>query len=110
MSASDEAKAITIEGATSAKRLTLDSGRQIVIRQDEPEEILEVRSTEGEAVLRVRLTDEGPVICLEGTRLQLRSSETLSLTARRVSIRSEEEMEIRSKDDIRVVGKTIFLN
>lgn len=109
----------------AAKKLQLDSGRYILIRSKEKEELLEIVEG-GEVVVTVRLTNEGPVVTVQGAHLELKSTETLTLEAKEVKIKAEEEasiesmgklkidsskkMDIHSEDDIRVVGKIIHLN
>jgi hypothetical protein len=107
-------------------QMELDSGRQVVIHSNEDGELLEIVEAEGEVILKVRLTDAGPVISVQGTHLELKSTETLTLESKRVRIRAEEVavleskgnleinsskgMGIHSDDEIRVVGKMIHLN
>jgi len=108
------------------KRLELDSGRQILIQSDGKEERLEILEPKGEVVISVRLTDAGPVITVQGVHLELTATETLTLDAKKIKIKAQEEtvveskgvlkidaakkMDIHSEDDIRVVGKMIHLN
>jgi hypothetical protein len=108
-----------------AKELQLDSGRYILIRSGEKEELLEIIDG-GEVVVTVRLSDEGPVVTVHGANLELKSTETITLEAKEVTIKAEEQtsieskgslkidssekMDIHSDEDIRVVGKIIHLN
>ena len=108
------------------RRLQLDSGRQVLILSDENEERFEIVDPDGDVVIKVRLTDEGPVVTIRGAHLKLKSTETLALEAKRVKIKAEEtamvksegslkidsskKMDIHSQNDIRVVGKMIYLN
>ena len=113
-------------GQRNTQQIQLDSGRQVVIHSNENEELLEVVETEGEVILKVRLTDAGPVISVQGTHLELKSTETLTLESKKIKIKAEEEVGVESKgsleidsskeigihsdDEIRVVGKMIHLN
>lgn len=113
-------------GHRNTQEIQLDSGRQVVVYSNENEEVLEVVETEGEVILKVRLTDAGPVISVQGTRLELKSTEALTLESKRIKIKAEEEVGIESRgtleidtskeigihsdDEIRVVGKMIHLN
>ena len=106
--------------------LQLDSGRQVLVHSDEKGELLEIVERGGEVVMAVRLTDEGPIVSVQGARLELRSTESIALEAKNVTIKAEEKavlksegsmdigsskkMAIKSEDDIRVVGKMIYLN
>jgi hypothetical protein len=107
------------------KEVQLDSGRYILIRSGEQEELLEIIER-GQVVVTVRLTDEGPVVTVQGAHLELKSIETLALEAKEVKIKAEEKasiesmgsmkidssekMDIHSDKDIRVAGKIIHLN
>jgi hypothetical protein len=109
----------------TGKKLQLDSGRHILIRSKEHEELLEIVE-QGEVVVTVRLTDEGPVVTVQGAHLEVKSAEALTFEAKEVKIKgqekvsiesmgslkidSSEKMTIHSKDDIRVTGKIIHLN
>ena len=127
---SKKAEVINLERSddkkVSEKELKLDSGRQVLVRSDGKEEHLHIIEREGEVVLTVRLTDHGPIISVQGAHLELKSSETLALEAKKIEIKAEEEavvkskgkleigssqrMDLHSEDDIRVVGKMIHLN
>ncbi len=103
-----------------------DSGRTIALYPDGEEEYLEVIEPSGQLSLKVRLTEDGPVMVLEGARLELKSAKSINLTAKQIAITAEEEasveskgslkigssedMEIHSEEDVRVTGKIIHLN
>ena len=114
------------EGQKSqGKKVPLDSGRHILIRSREKEDLLEIIER-GEVVVTVRLTEEGPVVTVQGAHLELKAAEALTLEAKEVKIKGQEKvsiesmgslkidsskkMGIHSKDDIRVIGKIIHLN
>ena len=127
---SEKAEVITLEQAEVLQgrtiQMQLDSGRQILVHSHEKEEILEIVEPEGEVVMKVRLTDDGPVITVHGASLELKSSEILTLEAKKVIIKAKEEvvveskgsleidsskkMGLRSDEEIRIVGKMIHLN
>ena len=108
------------------RQMQLDSGWQVLVHSDEKEELLEIVEPEGVVVMKVRLTDAGPVITVRGAHLELKSIETLTLEAKKVEIKAQEEavveskgslqiassekLDVRSEDDVRVVGKMIYLN
>lgn len=110
----------------SEKRLQLDSGRQIVVSSADQGELIRIVEPKGEISLTVRLTDAGPVFTVQGACLEIKSTETLSLEAKKIKIHAREEtaidsdgemkidsakkMDIHSDDDIRVEGKFIHLN
>ena len=127
---SKKAEVINLERSeteqSTKKSLQLDSGRQVLVQSDEKEELLEILERGGEVVMTVRLTDKGPIVSVQGARLELKSTETIALEAKKIKIKAQEEvsiesegklkiessknMDINSKDDIRVVGKMIHLN
>ena len=107
------------------KKINLPSGRSISIKID-GEEQLEIFSPEGVLEVKVRLTKEGPTLTLEGGKLDLKASEKITLKAKKVEIKaeddaslesggklkidSEKQMDIRSTENVKVVGKLIYLN
>jgi hypothetical protein len=72
------------------------------------------------------MTDAGPVVTVRGVHLELKSTETITLDAKKVKIHAQEEavvkskgtlkvdsakkMDIHSDDEIRIDGKMIHLN
>jgi uncharacterized protein (DUF2345 family) len=127
---SKKAEVINLEPSeakqSKQRDLQLDSGRQILVHSDEKGELLEIVERGGEVVMAVRLTEEGPIVSVQGARLELKSTESIALEAKKVTIKAEKEavvksegsldiasskkMGIKSGDDIRVVGKMIYLN
>ena len=107
-------------------RMQLDSGRQILVHSSEKEELIEIAAPEGEIIMKVRMTDDGPVISVSGAHLELKSTETIALEAKKIKIKAKEKvvvesnggleidsskkMAIHSNDDICVAGKIIHLN
>ena len=107
-------------------RMQLDSGRQILVHSSEKEELIEIAAPEGEIIMKVRMTDDGPVISVRGAHLELKSTETIALEAKKIKIKAKEKvvvesnggleidsskkMAIHSNDDICVAGKIIHLN
>jgi hypothetical protein len=123
-----EAKVLDAQGGGEqrpARELRLPSGRRLLV-QSVPEEQIEVVEANGTISLRVRLTDSGPVLVLEGARLELRGTQAISLAAPRIDIAAGEratlrsadelcidsagETRIRATEDVRVNGKLIHLN
>jgi len=127
---SKKAEVINLERSekekSTKKSLQLDSGRQVLVHSDEKEEILEIVERGGEMVMAVRLTDKGPIFSVQAAQLELKSTGTISLDAKKVKIKAQVEasiesdgtlkiesskkIDINSEDDIRVVGKMIHLN
>ena len=104
----------------------LESGRHVMVHSDKREERIEITDVDGETVIKVLLTDDGPTISIQGARLELKSTESLSLVSKKVNIKADEEvvieshgglgiktaeeMAIHSDDDVRINAKTIHLN
>ena len=111
---------------SNAKKIVLNSGRQIVAHSKGEVDLLEIREADDRILLEVRLTQSGPVISLKGARLELSAMEEISLDARKINIRSEEEtrlssqgglaidtrgnIDIKSGEDIKLESKVIHLN
>ncbi len=109
-----------------ATRVRLDSGRQVQFQSEGTDDLVEIRGVEGEMLLKVRLTEEGPVLSLSGAKLEMTSTESISLDAKKIHIRAEEQavleskgnldlasskdLEIRSEEDVKVTGKMLHLN
>lgn len=110
----------------SKMRMQLESGRQLMVHSSEKDEFIEIAESDGKIIMKVRMTDDGPVISVSGAHLELKSTETIALEAKKIKIQAEEEAVVESKgsleiesskkigiqsgDDIRVVGKKIYLN
>ncbi|MEN6321583.1 MAG: hypothetical protein ABFD82_22905 [Syntrophaceae bacterium] len=108
------------------KLMRLDSGRQIIVDSSEKEELIQIIEPKGDISMTVRMTEAGPVITVRGAHLELKSTETITLEAKEIKIRAEEEasvtskgslkvasakkMDIHSDDEIRIDGKMIHLN
>ena len=119
MSAKSEEDLEELTEETSDRReIYLREGRTLSIEQSGTDDLVEVRSSSGQVELRIRLTEEGPVLQMESARLQLKASEAVEIESKRVEIRATETVQIASKDevkvdaegDVRVNGKTIWLN
>ncbi|HEX3477336.1 MAG TPA: hypothetical protein VHT91_20075 [Kofleriaceae bacterium] len=119
MSAKSEEDLEELTEETSDRReIYLREGRTLSVERSGADELVEVRSSSGQVELRIRLTEEGPVLQMESARLQLKASEAVEIESKRVEIRATETVQIVSKDevkvdaegDVRVNGKTIWLN
>lgn len=105
--------------------IKLPSGRSVSVKINGEEE-LEIFSPDGKLELKIRFTEDGPSLSLESTRLDLKASENISLQAKNIEIKgkestslesegelkidSEKQMDIRSTENVKVVGKLIYLN
>lgn len=106
--------------------ISLGGGRCLAVCADDGEERVEVRDSGGTALIRICLQDDGPVIHIQGARLELRSTESLALVSKKVRIEAEQDaciesrggldlktakgMRLHADEDVRVTGKTIHLN
>jgi hypothetical protein len=88
--------------------LVLRDRRSVVV--DDDRDLVELRSPDGAVELRIRLTADGPVLQADAARLSLRATDTLALTARRITVRTGEDLDIASDGDVRIAGATIYLN
>ncbi len=104
----------------------LASGWQVLITSNEKDDRIDILANKGDITMTVRLTDAGPVISMQGACLELKSTETLTLDAKKIKIKARDEasieskgtldidaadeMEIKSGQDVRVKGKMIHLN
>ncbi len=117
----------TLTGSqTEFQEIRFDSGRSVTAESAGNEDILEIREADGRMTVKIRLTEDGPVLSVEGARLELKSTESISMQARQVKIAGDEEtivksdgslrmsssddMEIDSKEDLRLNGKMIHIN
>src|SRR5205814_2039624 len=110
------------------KKLFLDQGRSVAVAQDRDgaHQIVEFRDAGGQLELRVKLTEEGPVLVMEGMKVQVNATESFSVKCKdfnveaegetiiaskgELKIKSDGEMNLSSPEDIRVRGKIIWLN
>lgn len=119
MSAKSEEDLEELSEETSDRReIYLQDGRTLRVEPSGTGELVEIRSSSGQVELRIKLTEDGPVLQMESARLQLKASEAVEIESKRVEIRATETVQLASKDeikvdaegDVRVNGKTIWLN
>ncbi|HTM19957.1 MAG TPA: hypothetical protein VL172_05605, partial [Kofleriaceae bacterium] len=103
------------------RELSLSGGRTLRATDD----VVEIRAASGQLELRVRLTEEGPVLQLEGVRVQMKA-EDVQVDCKQFKVHATEgmrlatdgELDITSEKDTRVTspaevfvkGKMIWLN
>ncbi len=103
----------------------ISRGRSVAVSQEGLDDVVEIRAASGAVELKVRITEEGPVLSLEGVRLQMKSAgdidvecETFHVNAKKVDIDSKGTLEMKSEEDlkieltaeVRLNGKMIWLN
>jgi hypothetical protein len=115
-----------LEAREDEKKLFLDQGRSVAVGREGAHQVVEFRDAGGQLELRVKLTEEGPVLVMEGMKVQVNAAESFSVKCKdfnveaegetliaskgELRITSEGEMNLDSPDDIRVRGKIIWLN
>ena len=107
------------------RELQLREGRTLALASADGQELVEIRGPSGVLELRIRLTEQGPVLEIETVHLSLRAAESVDIdckdfnvSADRVGLRSEGEMTLSGKADVRVdadgevhvQGEMIYLN
>jgi hypothetical protein len=108
------------------KKLFLDQGRSVAINRDGTHQVVEFRDASGTLELRVKLTEEGPVLIMEGMKVQVNATESFTVKTKdfkveaegetliaskgELKIHSDGEMNIDSPEDLRIRGKIIYLN
>jgi hypothetical protein len=115
---SEEELEARTEETSDRREIYLREGRTLSVEQSGPDELVEIRSSSGQVELRIKLTEDGPVLQMEAARLSLKASEAVEIESKRVEIRATETVQLTSKDEIkveaegevRVNGKTIWLN
>ena len=120
-----EAQKVVQKSEESVSR-SLSNGGTLRLLTGESGEEISILNPDGEVELRVVITPEGPVLQLTGARIELKATETISMeceklelnASKEASLKSEgglditsnEEMRIKSDEDIRVNGRIIHLN
>jgi hypothetical protein len=115
-----------LELDSSERRIHLDDGRQLAVVEHAGSQTVEIRAASGQLELRIKLTAEGPVLSLDGVKVEMNAAESLQIKCKdfkvestgtttiesqgELKIKSDGALDIDSNDDVRVKGKKIFLN
>ena len=125
MSGSPKEKLQSEEVHSDEREVYLRDGRKLVVSDEGSDQLVEIRSESGMLELRIKLTEQGPVLQMESVKLSLKASEAVEIEAKRVAINGteqvavtggevkvsgEEDVKIDAKNEVRVVGKMIYLN
>jgi hypothetical protein len=78
----------------------LPSGRSIVASIGEAGEAIEIHSPEGELELSIALTEEGPVVRIQGAKLDLVSTDSISVQCKHFELETESDIRLRAKGAI----------
>ncbi|HPH69903.1 MAG TPA: hypothetical protein PLF40_29330 [Kofleriaceae bacterium] len=114
------------ETVTDERRMYLDGGRQVAVVEHAGQQAVEIRAASGQLELRIKLTAEGPVLSLDGVKVEMNAAESLQIKCKdfkveatesttieskgELKIKSDGEMELDSPSDVRIKGKKIWLN
>jgi hypothetical protein len=114
------------EVTNEERRMFLDGGRQVAVVEHGGQQAVEIRAASGQLELRIKLTAEGPVLSLDGVKVEMNATESLQIKCKDFSvqatdstiieskgelkIRSEGDLELDSAADVRVRGSKIWLN
>ena len=104
----------------------LKNGRTLATRSEGSDEIVEIRAASGQVELKIKVTEDGPVLSVEGIKLEMKAAESVGVSCKtfrvdaeesvelaskgELSVTSEKDANIESKADVRVLGKMIWLN
>jgi hypothetical protein len=84
--------------------LMLPSGRSVSFTADGAREELQVRSAQGQMELRITLTKDGPVLSLSGVRLEINSSDAVSVNCRAFEVSAAEGVRMRTLGDVAIAA------
>jgi hypothetical protein len=90
--------------AGAGRALSLPSGRSIRLVADGSREELEVRSPDGAMELRISLTKDGPVLSLSGARLEINSSDAVSVNCRAFEVHAEQSVRLSTAGDVAIAA------
>jgi len=88
----------------------LPSGRSVIVKFANGQEQLEVRNPDGFVEVHIVLSDQGPIVRLRGAKLELQSTEELSIQCKKFAVQAEESASVQSSGPVRVNGEMIYLN
>lgn len=80
--------------------ISLPSGRSIQITTGPQGDRFDVASASGAIELSITLTANGPVISIQGAKLEINSSDSVSLACRELNIQTETALNIASKGSV----------
>lgn len=108
------------------RSLYLEHGRTLAVTSQGLSQLIEVRAASGQIELRIRMTEDGPVLQLDGVKLEVKAEDSIALQCTKftvdaaesvdivsqgtLQVASKEEMKIESEKDVRVRGEKIWLN
>lgn len=98
--------------------LQLNSGRWVTVQEGANEDVVEIHEANHQLVLKIRLTEDGPVMVVEGARLELKARQVKIKAEEEITMESGKTMQFNAKEqvtihsdaDIKATGKIIYLN
>ena len=116
-----EAETVETEGE---REIMLRDGKKLVVGESGTDQYVEIRNESGMLEVRIKLTESGPVLQMESLKLSMKAAEEVSIDATKISIRgetinldagtlslgAEEDIKVDAKNEVRVVGRMIYLN
>ncbi len=83
----------------------LPSGRTVATSAEGGREQIEIRSATGDLELRIALTPEGPVLQLRGVRLEIDSTDTVSLRCKDFEVAATDSIRMSAAKDVLLGAK-----
>jgi len=91
---------IPAQANTPSKVGVLPSGRTITLKVDGTSEEIEVRSASGNLEVSISMTDAGPVLSLRGAKLQIESTDTVSVNCRQFELNTTHGLSMHTDGDL----------
>jgi hypothetical protein len=88
----------------------LPSGRDVILHVRQDKEEIEVRSPDGMLELKILLTPTGPVVQLKGGRLEIESSDAVTVNCQKFEVNAAQGIDLKSQKNINVDGDYVQLN
>lgn len=80
--------------------LQLDDGRTVAVDGQS----VEIRAAGGEVELRIKLTPEGPVLQLEGVKVEINAAESIAMKTKNFSVDASESLTLGTEGDLKVTS------
>jgi hypothetical protein len=98
-------KALVRRAGGGRDGLTLPSGRSVSFVAEGGREELVVRSARGQMELKITLTKDGPVLSLSGARLEINSTDAVSVNCRAFEVNASEGVRLRAAGDVAIAAE-----
>jgi len=86
------------------KQVYLDQGRTLAVSREGAHQVVDIRAASGQLELRVKLTEEGPVLVLEGVKVQVHTTESFEVKCREFNVEATESTVIASKGELKITS------